>query len=65
MEQNSKKIINIDGKEYDVDTLSDAAKEQIRIIKFAENELIRLQGKQVIVKTALNSYRNALKASLS
>jgi len=64
MAQENKNTIQIDGKEYELDALSDAVKEQIKIIQFAENELIRLQGMEVVVKTALNNYRNALKASL-
>jgi len=35
-------MIKIDGKDYDVDSLSDAAKAQLQALQFVEAELVRL-----------------------
>ncbi len=59
MAKNEQKL-NIDGKEFDIASLSDEAKIQLQNIKFAEMELKRLQALQAVTQTALNSYKKAL-----
>jgi spermidine synthase len=59
MAQDTAKL-TIDGKEYEIASLSDEAKSQIQNIKFAEAELQRLHALQAITQTALNNYKNAL-----
>ena len=56
--------ITIDGKDYDLDTLNDSAKEQLASLQFAQNEIKKLEGKIAICKTAAVAYSNALKSSL-
>jgi hypothetical protein len=56
--------INIDGKEYDLDSLPENAKSQLIMLQAAENELRQLQQKAAIVQTARNAYAQALKAEL-
>ena len=53
--------ITIDGKEYDVDSLSDKAKETLASIQFVNNEVARLEANLAVLKTASSAYSNALK----
>ena len=57
--------LNIDNKEYDLDTLSDECKAQLASIQFVEQELARLQAKAAALQTAKAAYLQALKSSLS
>jgi len=57
--------ITIDGKEYDLNTLSDQAKSQLIMLQAADGELRRLQQQIAIVQTARNAYAQALKAALA
>ena len=59
MAQDTAKL-TIDGKEFEIASLSDEAKIQLQNIKFSEAELQRLQALQAVTKTALNSYKKAL-----
>ena len=56
--------VTIDGKEYNLDDLSNTAKEQLASLQFAQNEIKRLEGKLAIFKTAASTYSNALKIEL-
>lgn len=56
--------IFIDGKEYDLDTLSDAAKGQLASLQFVDRELERLRAQAAVLQTARNTYANALTAAL-
>ena len=56
--------INIDNKEYDLDTLSDECKAQLASIQFVEQELARLQAKAAALQTAKAAYLQALKLHL-
>ena len=56
--------LNIDNKEYDLDTLSDECKAQLASIQFCDQELARLQAQAAALQTAKNTYLQALKASL-
>jgi hypothetical protein len=56
--------LNIDNKEYDLDTLSDECKAQLASIQFVEQELARLQAKAAALQTAKAAYLQALQKSL-
>ena len=56
--------LNIDNKEYDLDTLSDECKAQLVSIQFCDQELPRLQAQAAALQTAKSAYTQALKASL-
>ena len=53
--------IQIDGTDYDSDSLSDEAKKQLANLQFTQSEINRLQAQIAIVKTAQAAYKNALK----
>jgi hypothetical protein len=56
--------VTIDGKEYDIETLSDNAKNQVQNLQTTDQEIFRLQNQLGIFKTARAAYANALKAEL-
>jgi len=56
--------LNIDNKEYDLDSLSDECKSQLASIQFVEQELARLQAQAAALQTAKNAYLQALQKSL-
>lgn len=56
--------ITIDGKEYDVDTLSDAAKTEIVSLNSVDQKIASLQADVAIFKTARNAYIQALASLL-
>ena len=56
--------IKIDGKEYDLEKLSDKAKEQLASLQFVQNEVKRLEALLAVSRTASAAYSNALKAEL-
>ena len=53
--------VTIDGKEYDLDSLSNEAKEQLTSLQFVQGELKRLEAQAAVYKTAYSGYLNALK----
>ena len=53
--------ITIDGKEYDLDTLSDEAKQQLSSLQYVQGEIKRLNANLAVFKTAAASYSIALK----
>jgi len=55
----------IDDKEYNVDDLSEVAKNHIVNIRVVDQEVAGLQQKLAIMQTARNAYANALKAEIS
>ncbi len=57
--------ITIDGNEYDLDSLSDKAKEQLASIQFVQNELKKLEGQINIYRTAASAYQMALRNELN
>ena len=63
-QESSMASIRIDNIDYDLDTLSDDAKAQLRSIQFVDQELARLQMQMAAMQTARNAYVNALKAAL-
>ena len=52
--------ITIDGKEYDIDELSDEAKAQVASLNFVDQELARLTARVAAMQTARNTYGRAL-----
>jgi hypothetical protein len=56
--------IKIDNKDYDTDTLSTEAKQQLQMLSITEQEIKRLQAQLAIAQTARISYANALKGAL-
>ena len=56
--------VTIDGKEYDIDGLSDKAKEQLASIQFVQGELKKLEGQMSVYRTASAAYTQALKNEL-
>ena len=57
-------MIKIDDKDYDLDTLSQQAKDQLTSLQFVDNELIRLNAQVAVYSTARNGYSAALKELL-
>ena len=56
--------LNIDGKEYDTEQLSEAAREQLASIQLVDQTLAQLQQEAAILQTARNAYAQALQAEL-
>lgn len=56
--------IKIDDIDYDLDSLSAQANEQLQNLQFVDQELARLQAKTAVLQTARSSYANALKEAL-
>ena len=54
----------IDGKEYNLDSLSDEAKGQIVSIQFVDAELARLQAQAAALQTARIAYSKELQKHL-
>ena len=56
--------ITIDGKEYDVESLSDESKAQLGSLQYVDSELARLQSRAATLQTARIAYGRALKQTL-
>ena len=56
--------ITIDGKEYPLESLSEAAKSQLTNLRIVDQEIARLQQQQAIAQTARNAYAQALQVEL-
>jgi len=63
-EQNQPSKVNINGKEYKIDDLSDNAKGQLQSLVFAQGEVKRLQAQLAVVQTAQRAYQMALESEL-
>ncbi len=57
-------MVKIDDKDYDLDALSDEAKNQLASIQFVDAELARLNAQAAVLQTARNAYSNVLKELL-
>jgi hypothetical protein len=57
-------MINIDNQEYDFDTLSPEAKQQLLSLQFVDAELQRLNAQIAVMQTARVAYAKALKGAL-
>jgi len=53
--------VNIDGKDYEFDDLSDKAKAQLLSLQFVQGELKRLEAQIAVFKTAEVGYIRELK----
>ena len=58
------KTIKIDEKEYQIESLSDEAKNQIISLRIAEQEIVKLNHKLAIAQTARNAYAAAVRENL-
>lgn len=56
--------ITIDGKDYNIDKLSEDTKGQLVSMRAVDTEIARLQTLQAICQTARNAYAAALKEAL-
>ena len=56
--------ITIDGKDYNIDKLSDDAKAQLISLRAVDAEIAQLHTRQAICQTARNAYAAALKEAL-
>lgn len=60
-EEEELKTIEIDGKTYQLDNLSNEAKTQMINIHFVDNQIQQLQNELAVADTARIGYTNALK----
>jgi len=56
--------IKIDDKEYELESLSSEANQQILCIQFVDAELLRLSNQTAVLQTARVAYFKALQQSL-
>lgn len=56
--------ITIDGKKFNVDSLSNNAKAQLGNLQFVDQEIARAQAHLAVLQTARNAYAQALKQEL-
>ena len=56
--------ITIDNKEYNLDDLTDKAKENLGSLQFVQNEITRIQSKLAVMQTAATAYSAVLKQEL-
>jgi len=64
MNQQSADLITVDGVEYNINEMSDAAKAQLSNIQFVDHQVRQLQNEWAISDTARLGYRAALKGEL-
>lgn len=56
--------ITIDGKDYDVEEISDNVKAQLMSLQFVDDELKRLSAQIAVLQTARHAYGRAVKLEL-
>ncbi len=56
--------VNIDGKEYEFDDLTNEQKGHVVSLRFVQDELKRLQAQTAVYKTAERTYSRALQDDL-
>ena len=56
--------VSIDGKDYNLDSLSDQVKAEITSLQFVETEIHRLQAQLAAMQTARIAYANSIKSGL-
>ena len=59
-----KQTVKIDDVEYDLDSMSDEAKNQVNNLRIADMEISQLQARLGMAKTARGVYAATLKAAL-
>ena len=64
MNQQSADLITVDGVEYNINEMSDAAKAQLSNIQFVDQQVRQLQNEWAISDTARLGYQAALKGEL-
>ena len=64
MNQQSADLITVDGVEYNINEMSDAAKAQLSNIQFVDHQVRQLQNEWAISDTARLGYQAALKVEL-
>ena len=64
MNQQSADLITVDGIEYNINEMSDAAKAQLSNIQFVDHQVRQLQNEWAISDTARLGYQAALKGEL-
>ena len=64
MNQRSADLITVDGVEYNINEMSDAAKAQLSNIQFVDTQVRQLQNEWAISDTARLGYQAALKGEL-
>lgn len=57
--------VTIDGKEYDLESLSDEAKNQLTSIQFVDRKIAELQAELAVCQTARNTYAKTLSDMLA
>jgi len=57
--------ISIDGKDYDLDELTENVKANITSLKFIESEINRIKLKEAAMLTARNAYALAIKEGIT
>ena len=60
----SGQTVTIDGREFALDSLSEAARAQLVSLKITDQEIARVQQQMAILQTARIAYANALQAEL-
>lgn len=58
------KMVKIDGKDFDFESLPDEVKKQLQSIQFVDAELGRLASQIAVLKTARIAYARALTEAL-
>jgi hypothetical protein len=58
-------MIKIDGQDYDFDSLTEVAKQQLQSLQFVDGELSRLAAQTAICRTARAAYAKALQEALA
>jgi hypothetical protein len=56
--------VTVDGRTYEIDKLSGAARQQAVQINLVDQEILRLQVQMSIYRTARNAYAAALQSAL-
>ena len=56
--------VMVDGKEYDLESLSVDAKAQLDMVLACDRKLAEIQAESAIIQTAKNAYMGALKGML-
>ena len=56
--------VTINNKEYNLDDLTDKAKENLASLQFVQNELKKLQAQIAVFNTAASAYSNALQKEI-
>lgn len=63
--EHKENMITIDGKDYDLNTMSTEAKAQLASIQFVDGKVQQLNNERAVAETARVGYSNALQGELS